>query len=306
LQILSSQSDEVARVNAVCRLAGWQDELVHNTLTKHGESDASPEVRAACGEALSDFWWWQLQTRRWIQDRIALDESPQTRDDLFAALKKARKKLAEVWVARLSNPSDKEKVLETVSGYPALRVFKFRLRNIGPFTDTRDVVLRSGVNVFLGDNAAGKTTLLKCLALAAIGYHAANEVEGNPLGYLRKGTKDGKFMNAIGELLPKVTNLVQYISDLLHDDLEVPLCDEHFDMGNLGLASTCCQHNPLAAAFCQCLQCKATTLLVPCVCVCVFAEFLHCEVRALEVDAQLRTRTQQAALQSSLLGLSWR
>jgi hypothetical protein len=201
LQILSSQSDEVARVNAVCRLAGWQDELVHNTLTKHGESDASAEVRAACGEALSDFWWWQLQTRRWIQDRIALDESPQTRDDLFAALKKARKKLAEVWVARLSNPSDKEKVLETVSGYPALRVFKFRLRNIGPFKDTRDVVLRSGVNVFLGDNAAGKTTLLKCLALAAIGYHAANEVEGNPLGYLRKGTKRGT-IEVVFEVIP--------------------------------------------------------------------------------------------------------
>jgi hypothetical protein len=39
--------------------------------------------------------------------------------------------------------------------------------------------------------------------------------------FLRKGTKDGKFLNAIGELIPKVKNVVKYLSEILMDDLEM-------------------------------------------------------------------------------------
>src|SRR5262249_26010471 len=43
----------------------------------------------------------------------------------------------------------------------------------------------------LGDNAAGKTTFLKCVALAAYGLGPANEIERRAAGYLRAGAKRG-------------------------------------------------------------------------------------------------------------------
>ena len=66
---------------------------------------------------------------------------------------------------------------------------RFRLGNIGPFVDTGLVELRSDVKDFLGDNASGKTTILKCLALAAIGPVAANEVENRASSYLQRVPK---------------------------------------------------------------------------------------------------------------------
>ncbi len=77
-------------------------------------------------------------------------------------------------------------------GYPALRVLQFRLRDIGPIRDTGVVELSRNVNIFLGDNAAGKTTILRALGLAAIGQAAANEVEDNAAAYLRKGVDRGQ------------------------------------------------------------------------------------------------------------------
>ncbi len=39
--------------------------------------------------------------------------------------------------------------------------------------------------------------------------------------YLRKGVKDGKFLNAISELVPKIDNMVEYIEELLEEDLDL-------------------------------------------------------------------------------------
>jgi hypothetical protein len=62
-------------------------------------------------------------------------------------------------------------------------------------------VFNRDVNIFLGDNAAGKTTILRCLGLAAIGLAAANEVEQKAEAYLRKGARRGA-IEVLFELIP--------------------------------------------------------------------------------------------------------
>jgi predicted ATPase len=46
----------------------------------------------------------------------------------------------------------------------------------------------AGMNVFVGGNASGKTTLLKCLSMALVGYEAANQLALSIDGWMRRGT----------------------------------------------------------------------------------------------------------------------
>lgn len=110
------------------------------------------------------------------------------------------RELSNYWEERLSGIPKMEQPT-TLPGYPAFRVSQFRLRNIGPFRDTKEVALGQGVNIFLGDNATGKTTILRCLTLAAIGLVAANEVENNASRYLRKGKQQGT-IEVLFEIVP--------------------------------------------------------------------------------------------------------
>lgn len=117
------------------------------------------------------------------------------------------------------------KKTRTVAGYPAFRVLRFRLRDIGPFRDTGEVTLHSDINLFLGDNTAGKTTLLRCLALAAVGSAAANEVS-DAKGYLRKGAKRGSI-----EVLFQMLSRPDASPDALHyfaTGLEIPDGESRF------------------------------------------------------------------------------
>src|SRR5262249_30232953 len=57
------------------------------------------------------------------------------------------------------------------------------------------------VNVLLGNNSAGKSTILRCLALSAIGTVAANEVEDRASSYLRKGGSRGA-IEVLFEIIP--------------------------------------------------------------------------------------------------------
>ena len=83
-------------------------------------------------------------------------------------------------------------------GLPALKVLRVRLRNIKGYADSEVVDFTdptTGVprpwSLLLGENAAGKTTFLRCLALAANGPGLANEVEPRAGSYLRSGAEVG-------------------------------------------------------------------------------------------------------------------
>lgn len=85
---------------------------------------------------------------------------------------------------------------QPAKGFPAIIAKGFRLQNIRAFVDTQYVSLRrssysSSISLIVGDNAAGKTTLLKCIALAALGPGLVRAVENRPESYLRRGAREG-------------------------------------------------------------------------------------------------------------------
>lgn len=181
----------------------WPDNATQDFLLDIARKDSNDEVRAVSCEMLSSRWWNELGIRQWFKNQAKIDSSDYVRQRMMSAIEKdtTRDQLSGLWEAKLSGQRNSDSVPEVLPGYPAFRVSRFRLRDIGPFHDTEEVVLRKDVNVFLGDNAAGKTTILKCLALAAIGATAANEVEEGAAGYLRKGAKRG-CIEVLFDLLP--------------------------------------------------------------------------------------------------------
>jgi small GTP-binding protein len=197
-----NDSEERIRALVVKRSASlWPDDRTRDFLLGVSRRDASSEVKSVVCEALSDLWWKEINIRRWLRSRVKDEPSEGIRERLTRALENAGAQLSVFWEAKLSGERRPEKDPETLPGYPAFRVSRVRLRDIGPFQDTGEVELRRGVNVFLGDNAAGKTTLLRCLALAAVGPVAANEVEDKASMYLRKGAQRG-IIEVLFELVP--------------------------------------------------------------------------------------------------------
>jgi energy-coupling factor transporter ATP-binding protein EcfA2 len=73
----------------------------------------------------------------------------------------------------------------------SFRVAQLRLRNIRAFEDTGIVSFRHEGALIVGENTAGKSTLLRSIALAALGPELANQIERRPLSYLRHGADFG-------------------------------------------------------------------------------------------------------------------
>jgi hypothetical protein len=74
---------------------------------------------------------------------------------------------------------------------PPLRVKRVRLRNIRDFQNSGSIEIPPAGVLILGDNAAGKSTLLRAIALAALGPELANQVDQRPASYLRLGSERG-------------------------------------------------------------------------------------------------------------------
>lgn len=211
IQLAFTDESEAVREHIVKELIElWQDERTREFLLKIGETDTSSEVRAISYEELSKMWWKMSGVRRWLRARLAHETAPPIRQRLIRSIESAGGQLADYWIERLHHPSNVEKEPETVSGSPSFSVSRFRLFNIGAFHDTREISMQRDVNVFLGDNAAGKTTILRALALAAVGLPASNEVlfstNTEASSYLRKGSDFGS-IEVLFELTPDPESL---------------------------------------------------------------------------------------------------
>jgi len=79
---------------------------------------------------------------------------------------------------------------------PRINVGWVRLRNIRMFYDSGAIELSPTTTLFLGENATGKSTLLRAIALLSLGTELANQVEERPVSYLRSGAERG-FMEAV-------------------------------------------------------------------------------------------------------------
>jgi hypothetical protein len=136
---------------------------------------------------------------------------------LIAALKDLRYRtngavkaadLAEQWVDFLKGERPRSKLPLLAPGFPVLRIVRCRLRNIASFVDTGFLDFNSNAALLLGNNATGKSTLLRCLALASIGSDAANEVvEGSAPSYLRRGAERGA-IEVLFDLIPTADSTI--------------------------------------------------------------------------------------------------
>src|SRR5262249_38217482 len=72
-----------------------------------------------------------------------------------------------------------------------LAAVRLRLRNIKGFEDTGIVEIPRMGCLFVGGNSAGKSTLLRTIALAIVGVELANQIEQRAFSYLRHGADQG-------------------------------------------------------------------------------------------------------------------
>jgi WD40 repeat protein/mannitol/fructose-specific phosphotransferase system IIA component (Ntr-type)/phosphotransferase system HPr-like phosphotransfer protein len=195
------------RQTAILALVGhWPNDATREILLHVSEQDKHAEIRATAADALIQASWHHLAVRQRLRKRVAEDSPNRDPDDsyrhrILAAITGSRDWLSGRWEAHLSGREVSGVLPECRPGYPAIRVASFRLRNICVFEDTGEIALNPGVNVLLGENASGKTTILRCLALAALGPVAANEVEPEPARYLRHNQDKGT-IEVLFELIP--------------------------------------------------------------------------------------------------------
>jgi len=96
------------------------------------------------------------------------------------------------WKRWLAGLEGDDKIPEVFEGSATpLRVVRVRLKNIKVFEDTGIVQFESRCPLFVGENSAGKSTLLRCIALALAGVELANQIESRALSYLRSGAEEG-------------------------------------------------------------------------------------------------------------------
>jgi len=115
------------------------------------------------------------------------------------------------WTNWLTGPgpaTSPENLPPLPNGFPVLNLRKARLQNIKAFSDSGEVNFTAADGrqprpwtLLLGDNAAGKSTFLRCVALAAHGTGVANELESRVASYLRSGAERG-FIEAVFALQP--------------------------------------------------------------------------------------------------------
>jgi hypothetical protein len=168
----------------------WPDQQTQDILVVVVENDVSADVRASCLELLSRIWWKNHKVRQFLRSQVDAATDP-IRERVLHAAVAAGTQISNFWEGKLSGARHADEEPEMLPGYPAFRIAQFRLRDIGPIRDSGVVQLAREINIFLGDNAAGKTTILRALGLATIGHAAANEVEDKPIAYLRKGAEVG-------------------------------------------------------------------------------------------------------------------
>jgi tRNA A37 threonylcarbamoyladenosine biosynthesis protein TsaE len=105
------------------------------------------------------------------------------------------------WIEWLNGSGSEDAINSVTISAMALSTIKVRtvrLRNIRVFQDTGRLPLTnaslsssSSVTVIVGDNAAGKTTLLQSIAFAFLGPELANQVEPRPQRFLRHSEQRG-------------------------------------------------------------------------------------------------------------------
>jgi hypothetical protein len=136
---------------------------------------------------------------RSLSHLVQFYEQPTSIESISKDIPVARISHATEWARWLAGEGDVAKLPPSFpGGLPALQVLKVRLRNIKAYADSGVVEFVDPMNglprpwsLLLGENATGKSTFLRCIALAASGLGLANEIESREGSYLRVGATSG-------------------------------------------------------------------------------------------------------------------
>ena len=169
----------------------WPDMRTFSVCKKIASKHNDPKTRLNTTKQLASQMWENITIRRFVRHVARTDDSSFVQEEIIFHLDSLREKLIGPWEQYLQGTANRSKLPKTPNGFPAVHFESFRLCNIRTFVNTGKIKLSSPTTLLLGNNATGKSTVLKCLALASLGSRAANEVEPNARSYLRNGTEKG-------------------------------------------------------------------------------------------------------------------
>jgi len=164
---------------------------------------AEEDTRLLAISALAGNWSEEGEILRLLDSLISKNQSGPIRKAAKSAGLEIRNRRVNQWIEWLDGNSDESLLSDlppAAEGFPAIKVIAVRLNNIRTFEECGALHLNEldakGVKprhliLLLGDNATGKSTWLRCIALAALGTEMANQVEKRPESFLRHGASSG-------------------------------------------------------------------------------------------------------------------
>lgn len=224
-RVVNDESQQVRSTAITTLVNRYKDD--HRTLPllrkiASGELAAEGAIRVQVVSALADNWPDESSTLP-LLDTLRDERFPkEVREAAREAGLRVRKRRASAWVDWLNGQSEEANLLAlpaTTDGFPAITVRAVRLENIRAFADTDELHLggknsatsrhtqTQPLTILLGENATGKSTWLRCIALAALGPEMANQLEKRPESYLRHGAKRGLIEVSFNIQLDEISEL---------------------------------------------------------------------------------------------------
>jgi energy-coupling factor transporter ATP-binding protein EcfA2 len=164
---------------------------------------ADEETRVLAISALDGNWSGVEETLRLLDSLTSNNQPAAIRKEATSSGLAIRKRRVNKWIEWLNSSLDESILSElppAAVGFPAIKVTAVRLKNIKTFDDCGALYLSAdklkqikprSLTLLLGDNATGKSTWLRCIALAGLGTEMANQVEKRPASFLRHGAASG-------------------------------------------------------------------------------------------------------------------
>lgn len=200
--IVSDPSSDVRQAAAIELVSGWKEQLeVRGLLEKCAMQDPDEAVRYSILREFTKKWQYSLTTLQLLDQASRDDTSPDVRNFASDKFKLIRTERSNKWISWLNAEDrleDFDRLPKVANGFPCVRVLAVHLENIGPFIDTGEIWLKEQgmdrarlITLVLGDNATGKSTLLRAISLALLGSNMALLADDDPERLLYRDSLKG-------------------------------------------------------------------------------------------------------------------
>lgn len=200
--IVSDSCSDVRQGVAIELVRGWEKHpKVRKLLEERAIYDSDESVRYSILREFTEKWRYSLTTLRSLNNATRDITSSNIHNFAIDKLREIRIERSNQWIRWLNSEDIIEsfdKLPEVADGFPCIRVLAVHLKNIGPFIDTKEIWLKEKgeerarlTTLVLGDNASGKSTLLRSISLALLGSNMALLADDDPERLLYHGSLKG-------------------------------------------------------------------------------------------------------------------